>query len=137
MGHAIATTITTPNYRYLRCLLKTAWLNEKVGFKISTCFRKNSILCSELHSGTAKWTSGVGWNFGPLGIARGRKGNGTGLTFEPLGLLFRSDKRAKKNYIYTTRAFETHIHTLADLVAILFSFVSRTLNFACQWCLLQ
>ena len=44
-------------------------LNKKVGFKIPTTrYRKNSILCGALHSCTAKWTSGVGWSFGPLGV---------------------------------------------------------------------
>ena len=63
-------------------------LNEKVGFeRPTTRYRKNSILCGALLSGTAKWTSGMGWSFGPLGVGRGIKGNGTGLTFDSLLLL--------------------------------------------------
>ena len=63
-------------------------LNEKVGFKIPTTrYRKNSILCGALHIGTAKWTSGVGWSFGASRVARGIKGSGTGLTFDPLRVL--------------------------------------------------
>ena len=63
-------------------------LNEKVGFKIPTTrYRKNSILCGALHIGTAKWTSGVGWSFGASRVARGIKGSGTGLTFDPLRIL--------------------------------------------------
>ena len=39
-------------------------LNEKVGFKRPTTrYRNNSISCGALHSGTAQWTSGVGWSF--------------------------------------------------------------------------
>ena len=61
-------------------------LNEKVGFKIPTTrYRKNSILCGALHIGTAKWTSDVGWSFGASRVARGIKGSGTGLTFDPYG----------------------------------------------------
>ena len=63
-------------------------LNEKVGFKIPTTrYRKNSILCGALHIGTAKWTSGVRWSFGDYRVARGIKGSGTGLTFDPLRIL--------------------------------------------------
>ena len=63
-------------------------LNEKVGFKIPTKrYRKNSILCSVLHIGTAKWTSGGCWSFGASRVARGIKGSGTGLTFDPLQIL--------------------------------------------------
>ena len=39
-------------------------LNEKVGFKRPTRrYSKNSISCGALLSGTAQWTSGVGWSF--------------------------------------------------------------------------
>ena len=39
-------------------------LNEKVGFKRPTTrYRNNSISCGALVSGTAQWTSGVGWSF--------------------------------------------------------------------------
>ena len=49
-------------------------LNKKVGFKRSTKrYRKNSILCGMLHSGTAMWTFGMGWSFGPLGCKRERE----------------------------------------------------------------
>ena len=39
-------------------------LNEKVGFKRPTKrYRKNSISCGALLSGTTQWTSGVRWSF--------------------------------------------------------------------------
>ena len=64
------------------------YLNEKVGFKIPTTrYRKNSILCGALHIGTAKWISGVGWSFRTSRVARGIKGSGTGLTFDPLRII--------------------------------------------------
>ena len=45
-------------------LLDGCTLNEKVGFKRPTkCYRKNSFSCGALLSGTAQWTSGVGWTF--------------------------------------------------------------------------
>ena len=69
----------------------TLLLHEMVGFKI-----KNSIFSSVLHSGTTKWTSIVGWSFGPLGVARGIKVSGTGLTFDPFRLL--SDLIRKQKY---------------------------------------
>ena len=73
-------------------------LNEKVGFKIPTTrYRKNSILCGALHIGTAKWTSGVGWSFRASRVARGIKGSGTGLTFDPLLIL--SDLITKQKYL--------------------------------------
>ena len=50
-------------------------------------YRKNSILCGALHIGTTKWTSGVGWSFGASRVARGIKGSGIGLTFDPLRIL--------------------------------------------------
>ena len=63
-------------------------LNEKVGFKIPTTrYRKNSILCSALHIGTANWTSCMGWSFRASRLARVIKGSGTGLTFDPLRIL--------------------------------------------------
>ena len=44
------------------------FLNEKVGFiRPTKRYRKNSISCGALLSGTAQWTSGVGWSFDLLG----------------------------------------------------------------------
>ena len=96
--------------RFARRLYETR-LNEKVGFKIpTTCYRKNSILCGALHNGTTKWTSGVGWSFGPLGVARAIKGSGAGLTFDPLRLP--SDLIRKQKYSDTLPEHLNHIYTL-------------------------
>ena len=109
-------------------LLHSSWnmamlfLNEKVRFKISTTrYRKNSILCGALHIGTAKWTSGVGWSFGASRVARSIKGSGTGLTFDSLRIFSDLITKQKNSELkkYTTRTFETHIHTSAGLVTIL------------------
>ena len=76
-------------------------LNEKVGFKIPTTrYRKNSILCGALHIRTAKWTSGVGWSFGASRPARGIKGSGTGMTFDPLRRLSDLITKQKKIRIH-------------------------------------
>ena len=96
------------------CVSLCTTLNEKVGFKIpNTRYRNNYIVFGALHSGTANWTSGVGWTSGPLGVARGMKGSGTGLTFDPLRLL--SDLiRKQKNPSRTNTQPENlkHIYTL-------------------------
>ena len=84
-------------------------LNEKVGFRIpTTCYRNNSILCGALHSGTAKWTSGVAWSFGPLGVARGIKGSGNGMNFDPLQLL--SDLIRKQKIRSRTNTQPEHLN---------------------------
>ena len=55
--------------KYPMCSNFTLFLNKKVGFKIPTKrYHKNSILCGTLQSGTTKWTSGVVWSFGHLGV---------------------------------------------------------------------
>ena len=52
----------------------------------------------------------------PLGVARGIKGKGPRLTFEPLRLLseFRRKQKMSELNKYTTRTLETHIYTIAD-----------------------
>ena len=50
-------------------------------------YRNNSILCCARHSGTEKLDFRCGVELRPLGAARGMKGSGTGLTFDPLRLL--------------------------------------------------
>ena len=63
-------------------------LNEKVGFKIPTRAIAIIIFCAVRYTVVLQsWTFGVGWSSGPLGVARGIKGSGTGLTFDPLRLL--------------------------------------------------
>ena len=57
----------------------------------------------------------------PLGVARGIKGKGSRLTFEPLRLLseFRRKQKMSELNKYTTRTLETHIYTIADIVTLL------------------
>ena len=54
-------------------------------------------------------------------VARGIKGKGPRLTFEPLRLLpeFRRKQKMSELNIYTTRTLETHIYTIADRVTLL------------------
>ena len=73
-------------------------LNENVGFERPTrSYHKNSNLCGVLHSGTAESTPCVGWIFMLLGVARGIKGNRTGLTFDLFTATFRFEKKTKKS----------------------------------------
>ena len=50
----------------------------------------------------------------PLGVARGIKGKGPRLTFDPL----RQQKMSELKK-YTTRTLETHIYTIANIVTLL------------------
>ena len=92
---------TSSNFTFARPL------HEKVGFiRPTKRYRKNSISCGALLSGTTQWTSGVGWSFDFLGqVARGIKGKGPRLTFEPLRLLseFRRKQKMSELNKYTIR----------------------------------
>ena len=96
----------------------TCLLNEKVEFKRpATRYRKNSISCGVLYSVDFRCRV----ELRPLGVARGIKGKGPRLTFEPLRLLseFRRKQKMSELNKYTTRTLETHIYTIADIVTLL------------------
>ena len=69
---------------------------RRLGLKYLLCAITIILFCAVRYTVVPEsWTSGVGWSFGPLGVARGIKGSGTGLTFNPLRLL--SDFIRKQN----------------------------------------
>ena len=71
-SYAVGHTTITDSIIDKKIYVVMLHLNKKVGFKKTTmCYRKNSIVCGALHSGITKWTSSMGWNFGPLEVTRG------------------------------------------------------------------
>ena len=85
----------------------TLSLNEKVGFKRPTTpYCNNSISCGAL---PVVPPSRCRVELRPLGVARGIKGKGPRLTFEPLRLLSEFSRKQKMSElnIYTTRTLET------------------------------
>ena len=72
---------------------------RRLGLKYLLCAIAIILFCAVRYTVVLQsWTSGsgMGWSFGPLGVARGIKGSGTGLTFDPLiTATFRFYKKAK------------------------------------------